>query len=454
MGLRVRLAVGAGLLSAIAISLLAAAAYFAAADDLRSAIDDKLAGRSEFMRNVDLPDAPSIDELTDVDEDEDEGFAIPVDLLGDDGLEVFGPNGEVIVQQVEALSFIPELTDEERAVVVGEATQSVSRAIERDGGFVRTSLGLFPAGGAVRFSQDTSDIEAGLAALRVRIALGAALASLVVAVTAWWFAGRFVSPVTAVANAAEELARTQDLPSRLDDSRSDEVGKLAGSFNSLVEALALAREQQRRLVADASHELRTPLTSLRTKIEFLEAAPELPDDRRASVVSAAVHDLTRLTDLVNELVDLASDVGSSEEEAIEVDLSLLVDAECQRFSKATGRPVDVDTDSAMVIGRPLALTRALSNLLRNADKFSPEGELIEVVQSGGSIAVRDRGPGIAAPDRHRVFDRFYRSPLAANTEGSGIGLAIVSKVAETHDGDVWVGSTEDGGAEVGFSVNT
>jgi two-component system sensor histidine kinase MprB len=443
-------------LSAIAIAILATAAYLAAATDLRSAVDDKLVGRVEFVRNASAAELPPFDdtEADTVTSSESTEPTIPPDLLGDEGLEVFTPSGDRFLSQIDGLAFAPDLSTEELAVIDGDATGPVTRSMRRDDDYVRTSMGAITGGGTVRFSKDTSDIEAGLSALRTRMALGAVGAGLLVAVAAWWFAGRFVAPVTVVAEAAEELARTQDLPSRLDESRNDEVGRLASSFNSLVEALALAREQQRRLVADASHELRTPLTSVRTKIEFLQTAPELSAERREAVVDAAVVDLTNLTGLVTELVDLATEVGSSEEEAIELDFALLIDAECQRFSNATGRRVNVATDSEVIIGRPQALSRAVSNLLRNADKFSPEGESVEVVQSRGSVVVRDHGPGIAASDRERVFDRFYRSPLAADTEGSGIGLAIVSKVAETHGGQVWVDSGVGAGAEVGFSVAT
>jgi hypothetical protein len=222
VGLRVQLAVGAGVLSAIAIAILATAAYLAAATDLRSAVDDKLVGRVEFVRNASAAELPPFDdtEADTVTSSESTEPTIPPDLLGDEGLEVFTPSGDRFLSQIDGLAFAPDLSTEELAVIDGDATGPVTRSMRRDDDYVRTSMGAITGGGTVRFSKDTSDIEAGLSALRTRMALGAVGAGLLVAVAAWWFAGRFVAPVTVVAEAAEELARTQDLPSRLDESRA------------------------------------------------------------------------------------------------------------------------------------------------------------------------------------------------------------------------------------------
>ena len=112
----------------------------------------------------------------------------------------------------------------------------------------------------------------------------------------------------------------------------------------------------------------------------------------------------------------------------------------------------VDADASVVLGRPPALERAISNLLDNAAKFDPSGDPISVDVRAGIVAVSDRGPGIAADDVERVFDRFYRSEDARSRPGSGLGLAVVRDVAESHGGTVFAANREGGGARVGFSI--
>ena len=444
--LRVRLAVASGLLSALVLAGFAAGAYLVAADGLRSAVDDEMRERGQVISSV-LARRPLIEFLPPL------GLDSSQDLFGsDDGGEVIAASGALLGgRPAGAVGAIP-VTETERAVAAGEIDEPVFRTEEIDGTIVRLGTTPIEGGGALRLSADMSDIERGLDSLRDRLAVGTVAVVTLVALGAWWFAGRFVAPVSAVAAAAESLARRQDLPSRLEVTRSDEVGRLASSFNALVEALALAREQQRRLVADASHELRTPLTSLRTKIEFLHSAPELPEAKREEVIGAAVLDLEGLSDLVDELVTLAADTDSADENPVEVDLGDLVEAEAARFARVSGRAVEVTTEPHALVGRPRSITRAVSNLLGNADKFSPAGAPIEVVQRGAEVEVRDRGPGIPPAERSRVFDRFYRSPSASGVDGSGIGLAIVARVAESHDGRVWATEADGGGAAVGFSV--
>ena len=103
-----------------------------------------------------------------------------------------------------------------------------------------------------------------------------------------------------------------------------------------------------------------------------------------------------------------------------------------------------------MVGDAVALDRAVANLLSNADKYSGEDEPVTVVVADGRLVVRDRGPGIPAEDRERIFDRFYRSEQARAQPGSGLGLAIVRKVVLDHGGQVVVNDAPGGGGEVGF----
>src|SRR5262249_58968912 len=100
------------------------------------------------------------------------------------------------------------------------------------------------------------------------------------------------------------------------------------------------------------------------------------------------------------------------------------------------------------------LERAISNLLDNAAKWSPDGGVVEVRLRGGELSVRDHGPGIADEDRPHVFDRFYRSAAARGRPGSGLGLAIRRQVAERHGGSVAADDAPGGGALLRLRVAT
>jgi two-component system sensor histidine kinase MprB len=108
---------------------------------------------------------------------------------------------------------------------------------------------------------------------------------------------------------------------------------------------------------------------------------------------------------------------------------------------------DVELNEHQLVGNPDTLERALTNLLDNAVKFSPNGGLITVIMKDQTIVVSDQGPGIADEDLPHVFDRFYRSDLSRNTPGTGLGLSIVAHTINSHGGWVKAGKAAEGGAE-------
>ncbi len=252
---------------------------------------------------------------------------------------------------------------------------------------------------------------------------------------------------------AEQIASTQDLTTPIPADGEGEVGSLARSFTTMVDALATSRAQQQRLITDASHEMRTPLTSLRTNIEVLGRADQMPEAQRAEVVDALQLEVGELSELVAELVELATD--SSKAEAPEpVVLADLATDVATRAIRRWGREVTVTTDGdpESILGQPAQLERAISNLVDNAIKYSPPGSPVEIAVTRTDVVVRDRGPGIAPEDQPHVFDRFYRSTMARTEPGSGLGLAIVEQIVQRHHGRVWATNRPDGGAEVGFSL--
>jgi two-component system sensor histidine kinase MprB len=208
--------------------------------------------------------------------------------------------------------------------------------------------------------------------------------------------------------------------------------------------LAASRDQQQALVADTSHELRTPITSLRTSIELLHRAPDLPDGTRAELLANAVAELEELTHLVDEIVLLASGAAADGPMA-DCDLGAIVTAAVERTRRRATGTVTLDVSPCTVHGRATTIERAVTNLLDNARKWSPAGGEIHVTVAAGRVTVRDHGPGVPAEDRERVFDRFARGRDVEGVPGSGLGLAIVRAVAEDHGGRAWIDEAPGGG---------
>jgi two-component system sensor histidine kinase MprB len=318
-------------------------------------------------------------------------------------------------------------------------------------------------GRAVQFAQPLTEVDSLLGRLRLILALivvgGIALAALLGRLVA----GAAVQPLKRLTEATEHVGRTQDLSGRIEPSGGDELGRLASSFNAMLDtlersmsALDASVHAQRQLVADASHELRTPVTSLRTNIEILQqqGADMQPVEQRR-LLDDVVEQIGELTLLMNDLIDLAR----GEEPRVdteEVRLDALVEEVLERARRNTaGTPLYAQLQPAIVAGVPARLERAVSNLIDNAVKYSPPGEPVQVellvdrrsrgASIGGELTVRDHGPGISAEDLPHIFDRFYRGAEARGRPGSGLGLAIVRQVVEQHGGSVSAEPAPGGG---------
>jgi len=363
--------------------------------------------------------------------------------------------GRVQLIDLDGTTFGAELPMDDALLerVRSTGTSLFSNQTADDGTVIRIFTVALNDGRIAQLTADTTPVSAGFDTVRRALILSGVLGVAAAALLGWFVAGRFTQPITDVTHAARTLARNQDLPSRIEVNRSDEVGDLATSFNHLLTELEVSRQQQSRLVADASHELRTPLTSLRMKVDFLAREPDLPAAKRQEIVGGAAVELESLTELVTELVQLASH-SAVDDEPESLNVGQLVTDVASRAQIATGRTITVSTTDSMMTVRPKLVRRAVSNLIDNAHKYSPASQPIEVHEQNGRIEVRDHGPGIAQSDQPYAFERFFRSDTARTQPGSGIGLAMVRQAAERHHGETWVSNATDGGARVGFSVTS
>jgi signal transduction histidine kinase len=266
---------------------------------------------------------------------------------------------------------------------------------------------------------------------------------------------RAIRPVEEVTRLAEELEAT-DLSRRVRITKGgEEFRRLAAVINSLLDRLENAFRAQRRLVADAAHELKTPTAVLLGEAQEARRPDATPEETRHSLetVERAARGLAQEVDALlllargdaalpgrRETVDLAA-----------VAAQAAADATPLAGSRGVRCRVEV-SDGAAVSGDRAGLSRVVSNLLSNALRYSARDSEVEVRVSrdGGSVIleVADRGPGIAAENRRRIFERFVRLDAARSTypEGSGLGLAIVDQVVRAHAGEVSVEDREGGGA--------
>lgn len=455
MTLRARIAVTAAAAVALAFLIAAGGLYAATARALRGEVDRSLAGIAEELtsgrpRRI----ARSLAGVRTGALGGPGGFVQIVDSAGG----VLGPDGPG-----------PRLPHgaAEAAVAAGDREPFFTTVDVADRS-VRVLTVPVLDGVAAQVARPLDEVEASLAALRTRLALGGVVGIALAVPLGVLVARGAVRPVEQLTAVAEDVAATGDLTRRIHTGgmstgvQGDELDRLARTFNAMLANLERARVAQQQLVADASHELRTPLTSLRTNIEVLamDAAPAgdadptplSPADRRRLLADLTVQ-LDEFGRLVGALVELAR--GAQPAVApVPVQLDDLVATAVDRARAFAGPEQRIDLRSTPVVvpGEADRLERAVANMLDNAVKYGRGAPIDVRVDRDGhmhaTVTVRDHGSGI--PDEHlaHVFERFYRSPDARDAPGSGLGLSIVAQVIEAHAGTVEAVTADGGGTAV------
>jgi two-component system, OmpR family, sensor histidine kinase MprB len=341
------------------------------------------------------------------------------------------------------------------ATVNGVAVREIASAIPP--GFVfndGVEFARLPSGGALQLTAPLTGVNQELRHLALALWL-IVLVGITVAVLLGLAVGQTVlGPLNNLTSTVEDLAETTDMSQRLDPGGPDELGRLRRAFNRLLAALDTSRESQRQLVLDASHELRTPLTSLRTNMEVARRLEELAPDERQVLINDVLTQLDELTTLVGDMAELArGEQPQLTSEPIRLDAIVLEAVEvATTHGRSRGVVFDTQVAPTWVSGSPARVGRAVDNLLDNALKWSPDGGVVEVACSDGTLIVRDHGPGVDDSDVNFIFDRFYRAPSARSKPGSGLGLAIVAQVARDEGGSVNVYRAQGGGSVFRFSL--
>ena len=443
LSLRQRVTLLAASSVGVAVALMAVAAYFVVSGSMYNEVNNRLEKQAAQLVNSQLSSEFALQSRS--------------TLIA---LRAFNPDLDA---QIVAPSGVRTATGEpfriggpEIEVVLGEAASSL-----RTSGGKQVYAVSVRDGSTLILAQDLGPTRSVLNRLAIVLTLVGA-AGIALAAVAGTAVGRTgLAPVARLTREVERIARTDDLRP-IPVAGDDEIARLTTSFNQMLVALGESRDRQSRLVADAGHELKTPLTSLRTNVELLIAAsspgaPAIPDADRRDLEVDVVGQISELSQLVGDLVELAR------EDSVEVTLEPVgvTDTIHRALERVRRRRHDVEFDVELepwfAFGDSAGLERAVLNICDNAAKWSPADGTVtvrmrQVSESVMELSVADEGPGIPEADRELVFERFHRSREARAMPGSGLGLSIVRQVVMRHGGTVEIDDAAGGGTEVRVSL--
>ena len=404
---RMGLAIGAAVLAAVSVSLLAGA--YLVRRSIEHAALNGLRRQVALLANEDLHPSP-------------------------------GPLGRFLATQDERLSLLPRR--QARLLLPGGSGRITVHG--RDYLYATQTSGPDAVILLRTASSVSSDSRPFWFALAATGALGCLLAAAVAALLARGIAG----PVARVAKASSRVAAGES-PQPLAVAGARELRELAQSFNTMAGQLARAREAERSFLLSVSHELKTPLTAIRGYAEGLEEGVLTPK-RAVNVIRT---EAARLERLIADLLHLARlNRQRFDIHPTTVDLTEIARESAARHA-ARARELGVqlqlaEQSTAPARADPDRLLQALSNLVENALRCTPPGGRVTLAAAAGKLTVTDTGPGIAVEDIPRAFERFflYRRYNGDRLVGTGLGLAIVRELARAMGGDVEVGSPPGAGA--------
>lgn len=264
-----------------------------------------------------------------------------------------------------------------------------------------------------------------------------------------------INPINELSRAMREIG-FERLDRRLSWPRSDEIGRLAQSFDDLLARLEASFTRERQFISDASHELKTPLTSINANAQMLLRWAEGDERVRRESLATIAHESAAVGEMINGMLTLAKadrgdEIPKEPVSLIEEARAVVRHAEPRAHEKGLRLDFEQASDSAIVLADASLIRQMIGNLVDNAIKFTESGRVD--VRAGsedgtGWIEVRDTGPGIADEDLPRIFERFYRADRSRSRSvpGTGLGLAIVQSVARVHGGSVDVVRARGGGS--------
>jgi signal transduction histidine kinase len=264
-------------------------------------------------------------------------------------------------------------------------------------------------------------------------------------IAGWFYSGRALKPISDMVKKVEDISITS-LNLRVPEGNgTDEIGRLAKTFNKMLERLEASFAMQKDFIANASHELRTPLTSINGQIEVLMLKDRSTTEYKSALASV-LEDIKSLIDLSNKLLLIAraeSPVNQGKKIRID-DVLWQAREEFRKFNSDFRINILLDnsltdSDQMTVVGDEYLLKVAVSNIIENACKYSSDHSVnikFEHSEKCIKIIFEDKGIGISEEDLLNIFEPFYRGSNTASVHGSGIGLSLVKRIIENHNGKI------------------
>lgn len=294
--------------------------------------------------------------------------------------------------------------------------------------------------------------------LRIILLFVCLISFVIFAVAGWLFAGKALKPISGVVSQVEEITFAS-LNLRVDEGNgTDEIARLARTFNNMLERLEIAFRTQKDFISNASHELRTPLTSINGQMEVL-LMKERTGEEYKKAVSSVLDDIKNLIDLSNRLLLLAQTSAGKQNSGhrpVRIDeVMWQVKEEFNKLRKdfqiniSLGKGL-IDSDFLVVSGDDFLLKTAFSNIIENAYKYSGDNSMdVDIEYAGGylSIVFTDRGIGIPQDELTHISEPFHRGSNV-KAPGHGIGLSLVFQIIRNHNGSVSIESSAGMGARV------
>ena len=270
-------------------------------------------------------------------------------------------------------------------------------------------------------------------------------------IAGWFYSGRALKPISAVINKVQDISITSLNLRVFEGNGKDEIGKLAKTFNNMLERLETSFSMQKNFIANASHELRTPLTSINGQLEVLMLKERSTEEYKAALGSV-LDDIRALIDLSNRLLLIAR---TSAEGPVNFNKKIRIDEilwqtqeEISRFNKGCHINISIDDsltdcDQMIVAGDEYLLKVAVSNIIDNACKYSDDHTVnirFHHIEKFIEVVFEDKGIGISKDDLQKVFEPFYRGTNTISLPGTGIGLPLVNQIIKIHNGIVKISS--------------
>lgn len=463
LSLRTRLTASFVLIFGTSTILFSWLIYYSLNDSLLQDFDDSLYNYAvDVSRNIDIG---AKNDLLFPPLKVDEGKIFPFPS-GTALIQVRHISGEVLIRSGDFGTFkFPYMKD---IAKIKEGTDSSYRTLTQTDGIPEAEadsyrLITFPLDSIhspslfLQIAVPMTTFESQLDRLKLIIFFGFPAMLLVAIFSGFYFSSRALRPVQEIIQKTQQIDAgnlTERVPLPL---AQDEIRQLAETQNQMLDRIEKSFQSQERFIADASHQLLTPLTILRGEIEIQQKTRNLDP----VFLNSTLQEVEVLSRMVSDMLLLARiDAGRDALKMSEVNLDeIIIDVIARLQKHAMKKNINIKFDIQNKFDRPLIkgdsdlLSHLIFNLLENAVKYSPVGELVDVrliwEKAETIVEIADRGPGISDDEKEKVFDRFSRIHPSGKTKGFGLGLAIAKKIATLHNSNIQIKRNTDSNRDQG-----